>query len=125
MKRYFWIAIFPLALLVFAPPAIRPASSGPLAANQKECDCSNLKVLQLELRNAKRLQQNFKNKIAELRGMNQPTSISVLEVFAKGQARQGVEHVPGYNGPEVVDYDNNGSTRNDPLQPGNTFSTQT
>jgi hypothetical protein len=69
-----------------------------------ECDCSNLKTLQIELRNAIQLQENFRNKIADLRAMNRPTSQNALQVFAKSDALRGHTPVPGYNGPDHVDY---------------------
>lgn len=123
MKRIFLIVIISLAwILLTTSSASVPGSN--TAIEQKGCDCSNLKALQAELRNAIKLQQAFRNKIAELRQMNQPTSASALEAFAKGEARRGLEPVPDYNGPKEVDYDNNGSTLYDPQHPGNTFNAE-
>jgi hypothetical protein len=88
------------------------------------CACKHIKTIQAELRNALKLQQAFRNKIAELRQMNQGTSISALKAFAEGEARQGLEEVPDYHGPKEVDYDNKGSSLSDPLHPGKTFNAE-
>jgi hypothetical protein len=98
-------AAWPPAAAVLEPPA---------------CDCSNLEVLQIELRNALSLQQAFRNKIAELRTMNGPTSSAELQRFAKSDARRGLEPVPGYKGPSEVDYVNRGSLLSDPAHPPKT-----
>ncbi len=76
----------------------------PAAAAQAECDCKDIKALQAELRNATRLQQAFRNKIPELRKMGKAESTIALKQFAEGEARRGLEPVPGYNGPSEVDY---------------------
>ena len=85
------------------------------ATAQSKCDCSNLKVLQIELRNALRLQQAYRNKIVELRTMNVSTSKNALQVFAAGEARRGLEQVTNYNGPSKFDYVSWGDTQ-DPDQ---------
>ncbi|MDL1870902.1 hypothetical protein FBR05_01700 [Deltaproteobacteria bacterium PRO3] len=74
------------------------------AAAQAECDCKDIKALQAELRNAARLQQAFRNKIPELRKMGKAESTIALKQFAEGEARRGLEPVPGYKGPSEVDY---------------------
>jgi len=74
------------------------------AAAKAECDCSNLQALQAELRNALRLQEAFRNKVAELRTMQKGASTIALKQFAEGEARRGLEPVPGYKGPSEVDY---------------------
>lgn len=74
------------------------------AAAQAECDCRHIKALQTELRNAMRLQQAFRNKIAEFQKMGKGESTIALKQFAEGEARRGIEPVPGYNGPSEVDY---------------------
>jgi hypothetical protein len=104
MKTFLWITIVGSVLALLAAGGARPPLASPSLAAQAECDCSNLKVLQIELRNAIQLQQNFRNKIADLRGMNQPTSQNALQVFAKQDALRGHIKVPGYNGPDHVDY---------------------
>jgi hypothetical protein len=88
------------------------------------CACRHIKAIQAELHNALKLQEAFRNKVSELRQMNQPTSNNALQTFAKSEARQGLETVPDYDGPKEVDYDNNGSSLNDPLHPGRTFNAE-
>jgi hypothetical protein len=73
-------------------------------AQYLECDCSKLKALQIELRNATHLQEAFRNKIPELRGKGKDSSQSAFETFAKGEARRGLESIPGYKGPLYVEY---------------------
>src|SRR5689334_7571418 len=127
MKNYSLIAIICLALIVFISYTGRPAPSSSSMPEQKECDCRNLKALQAELHNAIKLQQAFQSKIAELRNeeMSGINTNSALKTFAEREARQGQEPVPGDEGPrEDVDYDNNGSTLNDPIHPGSTFNAQ-
>jgi hypothetical protein len=84
---------------------------------QAECDCSHLKALQTELRNATRLQQAFRNfgNRPEVRNENVSTSKNMLQIFAKGDARQGLEPVPDYKGPSEFDYVSWGDTQ-DPDQ---------
>lgn len=80
----------------------RPASP---SAAPPPCDCTHLPALQAELRNAQRLQAAFRGKIAELRTMNGPTSLTELQRWAATDARRGLEEVPGYRGPSEVDYE--------------------
>jgi hypothetical protein len=124
MRRSFWIAMITFGLFVTAPPSPRIASSIPAPPGEKECDCSNLKALQVELRNAVKLQQAFRNEAAVLRGMGSEASSQALQAFAQGAARQGLQTVPGYNGPSEVDYENKGSSLYDPTHPGKTFTPQ-
>ena len=91
------------------------------AAAPAACDCTHLEALQAELRNAIRLQTAFRNKIPELRGMNTPTSLTELQRFAAGAARNGLENVPGYNGPSEVDYESWGQ-QNITVAQGNSTS---
>ena len=93
-----------IALPVASTFVLIPSSN----AAQGQCDCSHLKALQAELRNAIRLQQAFQNKMAELRAMGREASQAALAQFAKGEARQGLEPVPGYKGPSEFDYDSYG-----------------
>ena len=108
--------------LPHTPPESHPRVR--LTRAKKECDCSNLKVLQVELRNAVKLQQAFRNEIAVLRGMSPGASSQALQAFARSAARQGLQTVPGYNGPSEVDYDNKGSSLYDPTHPGSTYTAQ-
>jgi hypothetical protein len=89
--------------------AILLTVSGPISADSREvapdCDCTHLEALQAELRNAIRLQTAFRNKIAELRGMNTPTSLTEFKRFTENEARNGLEKVPGGTGPSEVDYE--------------------
>jgi hypothetical protein len=74
------------------------------AVAKAECGCSNLKTLQAEVRNAIRLQAAFRNKINELRAMAKGASTIALKQFAEGDARRGLEPIPGNKGPSEVDY---------------------
>jgi len=74
-------------------------------ASKDKCDCSNLKVLQVELRNALRYQQNFLNKIPDLETLISESSTMEYKKFADGEAKRGIEPIPGYKGPEAFDYD--------------------
>lgn len=105
MRKYSWIAILPLTLFVLTPNITQPEASILIESDQKECDCSNLKVLQIELRNAQKLQQAFRNKIPELRQMETEGRQSSAELrrWAESDARRGLEEVPG-QGPAQVDY---------------------
>ncbi|MFO1464065.1 MAG: hypothetical protein U1F66_09815 [bacterium] len=103
------------SLLLFLAIGALPVASSfmvipPASAAQGECDCSHMKELQIELRNALRLQQAFLNKIAELRAMGRDTSQVALKQFTQGEARKGIEPVPGYKGPSEFDYDSWGRT---------------
>ena len=98
------------------------AAAIPAADGSTPCACTHIKAIQAELRNALKLQQAFRNKIADLRQKNEPSSNNALKIFAEGEARQGLEKVPDYDGPLEVDYHNNSSSLSDPLHPGNTFN---
>ena len=122
MKRFILVTIIGFVLTALAVTGGPQPLASPAAV--AECDCGNLETLQIELRNALRLQQAFRNKIPELRGMNRPTSQNALQVFAKGEARRGFEPIPDYKGPAEVDYypvgrglhaDTNLSSRKDDL----------
>lgn len=113
MKTFFWIAIISLNL---AALAVNPASSSNSNSSpeQKECDCSNLKTLQAELRNAIRLRQNYQNEVAVLRGMDLGPSQAAFKQFAEGPAKTGIEPVPGYAGPDSFVYTGRGEGFADP-----------
>jgi hypothetical protein len=70
---------------------------------QAECDCSKLKDLQLELRNAIKLQQAFTGKIAELRAMNRESAAIAYANFAKSAATT-VTRPASDKGPATIDY---------------------
>jgi hypothetical protein len=104
MKTFLWLAIVGSAFALLSVAGARqPLESRPAAA-QEECKCKDLKVLEIELRNAIQVQQNFRNKIADLRPMNRPTSQNALQIFAQGDALRGHTPVPDYKGPDHVDY---------------------
>lgn len=110
MHRGFLVNLCLVLAIVALPLASGFVVIPSCAAAQGECNCSHLKMLQIELRNALRLQQAFLNKIAELRAMGRNTSQVALKQFSQGEARQGIEPVPGYNGPSEFDYDSWGRT---------------
>ena len=122
MKTILWMTILGAVLAALAADDGPQPLASPAALAQAECGCSNLKVLQIELRNAIHLQQAFRNKIPDLRTMNQPTSGSALKSFAADEARRGLETIPDYNGPKEVDYYNHGSSLSDPIHPPSKWS---
>jgi hypothetical protein len=75
----------------------------PSPAAKAECDCSNLEALQLELRNAMKLQQAFTAKIAELRAMNRESAAIAFANFAKS-ASTTVTRPATDKGPTAIDY---------------------
>jgi len=110
MKKFLWISIVGSAIggiiLLAGVPAANHARqpAGLPVDGQTACTCSHLKELQIELRNALRLQQAFHNKIPELRTMNGDSAQIAVKGFAQGAARRGLETIPNYNGPSEVDY---------------------
>ena len=90
-----WIAV--LSVLVAAMLTGIPARAA-------DCDCGNLGVLQVELRNALRLQAAFRGRIGELRQFGTDASQAELQRFAAmaahanlesdGTALREVEYVP-------------------------------
>lgn len=68
-----------------------------------ECTCRNLSVLQAELRNALRLQAAFRGQSTALRGLGAEASRDALSRFSVGDARRGLERVPG-GGESEVEY---------------------
>ncbi|SRR6266404_1409596 len=122
MKTVLWITILGSLLTALSIAGAPQPSASPAAPAPAECGCSNLEVLQIELRNAIHLQQAFRNKIPDLRTMNQPTSGSALKSFAADEARRGLEAIPDYRGPKEVDYYNHGSSLSDPTHPPSTWS---
>src|SRR5438128_8110833 len=81
--------------------ALQPLAS--VVPASAECDCSKLKDLQLELRNAIKLQQAFTGKIAELRAMNRESASIAFANFAKSAATT-VTRPASDKGPAAIDY---------------------
>lgn len=108
-----------------------PASLAP-APSQAECDCSHLKALQIELRNALRLQEAMRNKIPELRALDHDNSMTRFKHFAEGDARNGLEPPPNYD--KLSKYDQKalsqfnfyveGFTLSDPTRPSANWTTE-
>jgi hypothetical protein len=71
---------------------------------QDACDCRHVDALQAELRNALTLQSNFRKEIPHLRQFSEESSQMELKKFAAGRARRDVKTIPGYKGPDAVDY---------------------
>ena len=115
MKKFLFVTIIGFVLAALAAIGAPQPLASPAAPAKAECDCSNLKVLQIELRNAQRLQEAFRNKIAELSKENVSTSKNMLQIFAKGDARRGLEPIDDYKGPSEFDYVSYGDTQ-DPDQ---------
>jgi hypothetical protein len=115
MKKFLLVTIIGFVLAALAAIGAPQPLASPAIIAQTECSCSNLKVLQIELRNALRLQQAFSNKIPELRKENVSTSKNMLQIFAKGDARRGLEPITDYKGPSEFDYVSWGDTQ-DPDQ---------
>lgn len=110
MKRLFWFAIIPLILVTLRINSVTSSSNSTSAPDQTECDCSKLKTMQIELRNAIRLRQNFQNEAAVLRGMEKGTSQSAFHQFVgSGAVNAGTEPIPGYKGPDSFTYTARGS----------------
>lgn len=82
-----------------------------------ECNCSNLEVLQIELRNAQKLQKAFQSKIPELRGMSDETSMMEFKRFADRDARKGLEPLPNNKAAKEFDYIARGDNLYDPTKP--------
>ncbi len=102
-----------LAVLISLLITTQPARSTVAFA---ECNCSHLEKLQVELRNAQKLQQSFRNKIPELRSMSPEQSVIELNRFAKGDARRGLEP-PATPGSAEFDYVAYGDTLYDSSKP--------
>ena len=101
-----------LVLIMFAFLIPTPLST--------ECNCTHLEILQIELRNAQRLQQAFRTKIPQLQAMSHEQSVMELQRFAKTDARRDMESLPNYKGAGEVDYDAQGSSLYDPIHPKST-----
>jgi hypothetical protein len=88
--------LLPLVLVTVQPP--------------EPCDCTHLKVLQVELRNAQRLQQAFRNKIPALRAMGNINSRREVERFANEDAPRILENLPNYKGTKALNFECRGFT---------------
>lgn len=103
MKKFLLVTIIGSVLAALAAngaPQPLAATAVPASA---ECDCSKLKDLQLELRNAMKLQQAFTGKIAELRAMNRESAAIAFANFAKSAATT-VTRPATDKGPTAIDY---------------------
>ena len=112
-----------LAFVLLIPLAIHVVPSIPTNV-AAECKCTDLEALQIELRNAQRLQQAFRNKIPDLRTMNRPTSMSALKQFAETDARKGLEKPTNSTGPAEVDFTAQGDLLSDPTHPPSTATNE-
>ena len=124
MKKFLWITILGFVLAALAANGAPQPLAPPATPANAECDCSNLKALQIELRNALRLQEAMRNKIPELRALNHPTSISRYKTFTETDARRDLEPIPGYEKLSKADkallqfdYDPQGFALSDPTHP--------
>jgi len=105
--------------------APQPLASLVAAPSTAEGDCSHLKALQTELRNATRLQQAMRNKIPELRALDHLKSLTEYKRFAENDARNGLELIPNYEKLSAADkaalsqfnFDVKGFALSDPTHP--------
>jgi hypothetical protein len=106
MRTFLLVTIIGFVLATLAAIGAPQPLASPAAPAKAECDCSNLDALQIELRNALRLQQAFRNKIADLRKMEMEglTSLAELKHWTESDARRGLEKLPGSSGAAQVDY---------------------
>jgi hypothetical protein len=103
MKTFLWITIVGSVLAVLAVAGAPQPLASPPSAPPAECKCSDLKALQLELRNAIKLQQAFAGQIAELRAMNRESAAMAFANFAKS-ASTTVTRPATDKGPKTIDY---------------------
>jgi hypothetical protein len=87
----------------------RGSAQVPATTAPPKCECKHIQVLEIELRNAQTLRDNFMRKIPDLKKLGVLSSLGELHRFAKSEARTGVVNVPGYKGPLEVDYDPHGN----------------
>jgi hypothetical protein len=107
MKKFLLVTFIGFVLAALAAlGAPQPLVSPTAVLAQAECACKDLKTLQIELRNALRLQQAFHNKIPELRTMEIEgrKSMAELQRWSASDARRGLEELPGHSGAAQVDY---------------------
>src|SRR5712692_1213214 len=67
MKKFLLVTIVGFVLAALAAIGAPQPMASPAVIAQTECVCKDLKKLQIELRNALRLQQAFRNKIPKWR----------------------------------------------------------
>jgi len=103
MKKFLWITIIGSVVAALAANGAPQPLGPPAAPARAECDCSNLKALQLELRNAIKLQQAFTRQIAELRAMNRESAAMAFANFAKSVSTT-VTRPATDKGPTAIDY---------------------
>jgi hypothetical protein len=103
MKKFLLVIIIGLVLAALAAIGAPQPLASSAAAASAECDCSKLKDLQLELRNAMKLQQAFTRQIAELRAMNRESAAMAFANFAKSAATT-VTRPATDKGPSAIDY---------------------
>jgi hypothetical protein len=103
MKKSLLVTIMGFVLAALAAIGAPQPMASPAAPAKAECDCSNLKALQIELSNAVGLQQAFQGKIADLRRLDQAPASDEFSRFAAATAK-GFKRPPGDTGPETVEY---------------------
>ncbi len=91
-------------VLLFSPLASRDSVQLNATGTPESCLCKQIQILQIELRNAQTLRNAFAKKISDLRRLGNDSSQIELRRFAGREARTGLIAVPGYNGPDEVDY---------------------
>ena len=92
------------------------------ATRAAECDCTDLAELQIELRNAMRLQATFRGRVAALRALGSDASRDAFQRFAQGEAQQGLEprSSGGESHVEYVGYGEGVAVENLDIHPGQT-----
>lgn len=128
MKRFLWTTIIGFVLAVLAVSGTPQPLVSLVASAMTECDCSNFDALQVELRNAIRLQQAMRNKIPELRALDHTKSLTEYKRFSENEARRGLESPPGYEKLSKADqlalgqynFDVKGFALSDPTHPPKT-----
>jgi len=104
MKKFLFVTIIVFVLAGLAAMGAPQPLASPAMIAPAECGCRDIKTLQIELRNAIRLQEAFRKKIPELRTLGQLASSAELQRWTQKDARRGLETVPGDSGPAEVDY---------------------
>jgi hypothetical protein len=97
-RRRLFISASLLTILFTLP------SSSALVLPAAECDCHHLEALQLELRNAIKLQQAFTAKIAELRAMSNKESAAIVFANFAQSVSTTVTKPASDTGPKSIDY---------------------
>jgi hypothetical protein len=103
VKKFLLVTIIGFVLAALATIGAPQPFASPAPLAQRECDCSNLKALQIELSNAVGLQQAFQGKIADLRKLDQAPASAEFSRFAAATATR-FKRPPGDTGPEAVEY---------------------